>query len=148
MLNADLIIGFSPFLLAGVVFAATRDLSRLGGLFVNYTLVVIAILSALMLIKGFVKPQRLEFFESSDERNNVIVGIVILAIYLILMPLIGFLPASYLFYAIFNLYLAPDRWSWKNIVRSVLISAVVVTVFYGVFRFLLAVPLPKGIWLE
>ncbi len=148
MLNADLIIGFSSFILAGVVFVATRDLSRLGGLFVNYTLVVIAILSVLMLIKGFLKPERLAFFDSNVERNNVIVGIVILALYLILMPLIGFLPASYLFYAVFNLYLAPDRWSWKNIIRSVVISAVVVTVFYGVFRFLLAVPLPTGAWLE
>ena len=148
MLNADLIIGFSSLILAGVFFVATRDLSSLGGLFVNYTLVVIAILSVSMLIKGFLKPERLAFFDSNVERNNVIVGIVILALYLILMPLIGFLPASYLFYAVFNLYLAPDRWSWKNIVRSVLISAVVVTVFYGVFRFLLAVPLPKGIWLE
>ena len=148
MLNADLIIGFSTLILAGVVFVATRDLSRLGGLFVNYTLVVIAILSALMLIKGFVKPEKLAFFDTSEERNNVIVGIVILAIYLILMPLIGFLPASYLFYTIFNLYLAQDRWSWKNIIRSVVISAVVVTAFYGVFRFLLAVPLPAGKWLE
>jgi putative tricarboxylic transport membrane protein len=148
VLNADLIIGFSSIVLAGVVFVATRDLSRLGGLFVNYTLVVIFILSVLMLIKGFVKPQRLSFFDSSEERNNVIVGVVILAVYLILMPLVGFLPASYLFYAIFNLYLAQDGWSWKNILRSVVISAVVVTVFYLVFRFLLAVPLPEGKWFE
>ena len=146
MLNADLIIGFSSFILAGVVFVATRDLSRLGGLFVNYTLIAIAILSALMVIKGFLKPQRLAFFDSSEERNNVIIGIIILALYLVLMPLIGFLPASYLFYAIFNLYLGKDRWSWKNIVRSVVISAVVVTIFYVVFRFLLAVPLPQGSW--
>ena len=148
MLNADLIIGFSSIVLAGVVFVATRDLSRLGGLFVNYTLVVIFILSVLMLIKGFVKPQRLSFFDSSEERNNVIVGVVILVVYLILMPLVGFLPASYLFYAIFNLYLAQNRWNWKNILRSVVISAVVVTVFYMVFRFLLAVPLPEGKWFE
>jgi len=148
MLNADLIIGFSSIALAGVVFVVTRDLSRLGGLFVNYTLVVIFILSALMLIKGFVKPQRLSFFDSSEERNNVIIGVVILLVYLILMPLVGFLPASYLFYAIFNLYLAQDRWNWKNVLRSVVISAVVVTVFYMVFRFLLAVPLPVGKWFE
>jgi len=148
MLNADLIIGFTSLTLAGVVFVATRDLSRLGGLFVNYTLVAIAILSALMLIKGFVKPEKLAFFDSNVERNNVIVGIVILALYLTLMPLIGFLPASYLFYAVFNLYLAQDRWRWKNIIHSVVISAVVVTVFYGVFRFILAVPLPTGSWIE
>lgn len=147
MLNADLIIGFSSLALAGVVFAATRDLSRLGGLFVNYTLLVIAILSVLMLIKGFVKPQRLAFFDSSEERNNVIVGIVILGFYLVLMPLIGFLPASYIFYAFFNLYLAQDRWSLKNILHSVLISAVVVTMFYVLFRYVLAVPLPQGKWL-
>jgi len=148
MLNADLIIGFSSLVVAVVVFAVTRDLSRLGGLFVNYTLVVIAILSALMLVKGFVKPQRLAFFESSMERNNVVVGIVILVIYLALMPLVGFLPSSYLFYAVFNLYLAHDKWSTRNILRSVGISVVVVTFFYAVFRFLLTVPLPRGIWFD
>ena len=145
MLNADLIIGFSSLVVAAVVFAVTRDLSHLGGLFVNYTLVVILILAALMLIKGFVKPQRLAFFESSVERNNVVVGIIILLVYLILMPLAGFLAASYLFYAVFNLYLAQDTWSTGNIVRSVGVSVVVVTIFYAVFRFLLVVPLPGGI---
>ena len=148
MLNSDLIIGFSSLAVAGVVFAATRDLSRLGGLFVNYTLLAIVILSALMLIKGFVRPQRLAFFESNVERNNVAIGIVILALYLILMPLLGFLPASYLFYACFNLCLAQEKWNWKNIMRSVAISAAVVTVFYAVFRYLLGVPLPHGAWFE
>lgn len=147
MLNADLIIGFSSMALAGVVFFATRDLSRLGGIFVNYTLVAIALLSVLMIIKGLVKPQRLAFFDSSEERNNVIIGIIILAFYLVLMPLIGFLPASYLFYAFFNLYLAQDRWSLKNVLHSVMISAVVVTVFYALFRYVLSVPLPQGKWL-
>ena len=148
MLNSDLIIGFSSLAVAAVVFVSTRDLSRLGGLFVNYTVLAIVILSALMLIKGFVKPERLAFFESKVERNNVIIGIVILALYLILMPLIGFLPASYLFYACFNLCLAQEKWSWKSIGRSVVISAAVVTVFYAVFRYLLGVPLPQGAWFE
>lgn len=146
MVNADLIVGFASVVVGIVVFAVTRDLSRLGVIFINYTVVVILSLSALMIIKGFVKPERLAFFESTIERNNVLIGLVILVLYLILMPLVGFLASSYLFYACFNVYLAPDRWTTGNIIRSLALSAVVVTFFFVVFKFVLSVPLPVGIW--
>ena len=106
------------------------------------------VLAILTLIKGFIKPERIEFFESALERNNVLVGIIILLIYLILLPLIGFLPASYAFYFCFNLYLADERFSTKNIVSSIVLTAVVVTTFYFIFHNFLEVPLPEGKWFE
>jgi len=148
MINADIIIGISCLVIAGVVFAVTRDLSQLGGVIIDYTLIAVVVLSLLMLIKGFLKPQKLAFFESRGERNNVVIGLVILLAYLALMPLVGFLPSSYLFYAIFNMYLGEDIWSRKNIIYSVLISFIVVTFFYLIFRFVLSVPLPQGIWFD
>ena len=148
MLNADLIIGISSFIVGGAVFAVTRGLSSLGGVFINYLLVVMFFLSAIMFIKGLVKPERLAFFDSAVERNNIITGLIILLLWLVFMPLAGFLPVSYVFYACFNIYLGEDRWSMKNIVQSMGLSAVVVTFFYFMFHNMLQVPLPVGAWFE
>ncbi|MFH1932945.1 MAG: tripartite tricarboxylate transporter TctB family protein [Pseudomonadota bacterium] len=148
VLNADLIIGFFSLAFGGVIFAVTRDLSHLGGVFVNYVLIAILFLAVIMIIKGFVKPEKLTFFESVVERNNILIGLFILLVYLLFMPKVGFLPASYIFYACFNIYLAEDRWTTKNIIQSVAFSAVVVTLFFLIFHFFLAVPLPIGSWFE
>ena len=148
MLNADLIVGTVSLALSALVYFSTRELSKLGGVFVDYVLVALTVLAVLTLIKGFVKPERIEFFESALERNNVLVGIIILLIYLILLPLIGFLPASYAFYFCFNLYLANERFSTKNIVSSIILTAIVVTAFYFIFHNFLEVPLPEGKWFE
>jgi len=148
MINANLWIGLFCGGLALLVFFVTRDLSRLGGVYVNFVLAAMGVLSAIMIIKGIVKPEKIRVFSSTQERNNVVAGVVILVAYLILLPIFGFLPASYLFYFCFNLYLADARFSPVNIVRSLLLSLVVVTLFYYVFYHFLEVPLPESMWAE
>lgn len=144
MLNTDIIVGTFTLVLAGVTYFVTRDLSRLGGVFVNFTLWAMVVLSVLELIKGFVKPEKVKFFQSRDERDNVIVGLVILGGYLVLLPLVGFMPSSLLFFAVMNLYLSHEKLTRKRVFKSVLLSVVVVAVFYMVFKHVLEVPLPKG----
>jgi amino acid transporter len=144
MLNADLIIAVFSAAFGGIVLWNTRGLSKLGGVFLDYVLVAIFFLAAAMLVKGFVRPEKLRFFESAVERNSVLVGIVILMLYLIAMPFIGFLFSSFCFYAVFNLYLSEDKFSRKNILQSVILSFIVVVVFYFLFHHFLGVPLPEG----
>jgi hypothetical protein len=149
MLNADLIIGGFVAALAILAYAVTRDVSRLGIIFVDYVLVIMGVLSAVILVKGFIKPERLKFFESTVERNNVITGVAILLVYLIFLPLVGFLPASYVFYFAFNTYLTDeDRFSTRNLIQSAVISFLVVTAFYFIFHNFLEVPLPTGRWFD
>lgn len=147
-LNADLIIGVVSLGLAALVFFSTRELSKLGGVFVDYILAALTFLALLTIIKGLAKPERIQFFESTVERNNVLVGIVILLLYLMFLPNIGFLPASYVFYFCFNLYLADERFTTKNIISSMALTAIVVTAFYFIFHDFLEVPLPEGKWFE
>jgi formate hydrogenlyase subunit 3/multisubunit Na+/H+ antiporter MnhD subunit len=144
MFNADLIIGFFSAVFGVVVLWNTRGLSKLGGVFLDYVLIAIFFLAAAMFVKGFIRPEKLRFFESALERNNVLVGIVILMFYLLTMPFIGFLSSSFIFYAIFNIYLSEDKFSRKNILQSLLLSFIVVVLFYFIFHNFLGVPLPKG----
>lgn len=149
LLNADLIVGCFTTALAIVVYAVTRDISPLGIVFVNTVLVIMGVLSAMILVKGFVRPERLKFFESAMERNNVVAGVGILLVYLIFLPLVGFLPASYVFYFAFNTYLTDDnRFATRNLIQSAAISVLVVTAFYFIFHHFLEVPLPTGRWLD
>ena len=57
-LNADLIIGIVSLGLAALVYFSTRELSKLGGVFVDYTLVALIALALLTTAKGFIKPER------------------------------------------------------------------------------------------
>ena len=148
LLNSDIIIGVFTAALTILVYFVTRDLSKLGVIFVNYVLTVMGCLSVIVLVKGFIRPEKLKFFESAMERNNILVGVVILLIYLIVLPLVGFLPSSYCFYFVFNLYLAEERFTLKNILTSALLTFLVVTGFYIVFHYFLEVPLPAGSWFE
>lgn len=149
MLNADLIIGGFTAALALLVYAVTRDVSRLGIVFVDYVLIIMGVLSVVVLAKGFIRPERLKFFESAMERNNVVTGVVILLVYLIFLPLVGFLPSSYVFYFAFNTYLAgEDRLATRNLFQSAAISILVVTAFYFIFHHFLGVPLPTGRWFD
>lgn len=148
MLNSDILIGSASLVIAAVIFFATRDLSKLGGIFVNYCLTVFVALAVLELIKGFIKPERVEFFTSITERNNVVVGLVILIIYLAIMPFIGFLPSSFLFFTVMTLYLGEEGLTTRNILVSAGLAVVVVTMFYFIFKEFLMVPLPSGSFFE
>ncbi len=148
MINTDIVVGLGSLILAGAAYFATRDLSKLGGIFVDFTLWAILIFSLLELIKGFVKPEKVNLFKSREERNNVFAGLALLGGYLAILPFVGFLPSSLLFYAVMNLYLGEERLSTARICKSVLLSIVVVAVFYVTFKYMLEVPLPKGMLFE
>lgn len=93
-----------------------------------------------------IKPEKIKFFKSAVERNNVLIGILFLGAYLFFLPFIGFLPASYIFYFTFNLYLGDEGICAKSIMISFGLTFVVVTSFYLVFKYFLEVPLPAGSW--
>jgi hypothetical protein len=139
-------MGILTLALAALIYFATRNLSYLGGLFIFYCVAALAFLSVIVIIKGFIKPKRLVFFESVPERNRVIVGLIILAVYLTLIPYLGFLLTSYCFYFIFNIFLSKKRFDIRTMVISTVSCAVMVTALYFVFHYFLLVPLPTGAW--
>ena len=146
MYNSDLIVGTLTLIVTAVFYSFTRDLSKLSVIYVNYVLIILGMLSLLTLIKAMVRPERIAFFESVVERNNIVVGLVILFAYLLLLPVIGFLPSSYIFFLVMTLYLSEERFTTRNIFVSMAVTFFVVSIFYGVFKYVLLVPLPDGIF--
>ncbi len=148
MINANLIIGAAAIIIVGVGWLASRGLSLLGGVFLNYTLIVAAVLGAITLVKGIVKPEKIRFFESTQERGNVMVAVGVFILFLFLLPRLGFLLSGYLLYGFFNWFFGKNRASIKSILVSALLSFIIVTGFYLVFHYLLNIPLPAGQWFD
>ncbi len=143
-LNSDILVGCAALVIAGIAWWATRDLSRLGGIFVQFTLVALAGFSVLTLLKGAFLPERITFFTSKAERNNVAAGVCILGAYLTILPLVGFMIASTLFFAVMHLYLGHERLSAARVGKSAALAVVVVAICSVVFKQVLEVPLPQG----
>ncbi len=145
-LNADLIMGSTVLAFSGLIYFMSQDLSRFGGIFIYFCTALLAMLSITMLIKGFFKPEKQRFFDSSKERHRISAGVLILAGYLATMSVIGFVLSSFVFYFIMHSLLQEKHDGALGLLRTLGLSIVVTAVMYLLFRTLLNVPLPSGIW--
>ena len=144
--NTDLVIGFVTIATALVVFVNTRELSLFGGLFVEYCVIALAVLGLVTAVKGFVRPERSAFFESSAERNRVMAGTGILAGYLFALPYLGFLAASICFYFVMQRSLRTEAVGVRSLALAAVTSVAVSGALYALFHYVLLVPLPTGVW--
>ena len=144
--NTDLAIGFATVAVAAVAFMSTRELSRFGGLFVEHCVAALAILGLATILKGVVWPERRPFFESPAERRRVTVGVGLLALYLFLLPYLGFLIASIGFYFAMQRSLGSETGGVRPLALGALTAAGVSGALYVLFRHVLLVPLPAGAW--
>lgn len=144
--NTDLAIGFATVAVAAVAFMSTRELSRFGGLFVEHCVAVLAILGLATILKGFIRPERRPFFESPAERRRVTAGVGLLAVYLFLLPYLGFLIASIGFYFAMQRSLGSGTLGVRSLALAALTSIGVSGALYALFHYILLVPLPAGAW--
>ena len=143
--NANTLMGIAALVIAAIVVYKTLDLSLHGAIFDRAGAVVLACLGVTMLAMGYWRPTALQFFESTAERSRVLTGLLILVLYLMLLPYLGFIIASCIFYFVLQVYLldAPRRLS--NLVTAAALAVAVVIALYLLFHRVLLVPLPPGV---
>jgi len=147
-INGDIIMGVVCLIVAAVVLYSTGGLSLYGGVFVRFSTGLLVLLGIASLIKGMKQPEKVLFFDSAAERSRIGTGVLLLAGYLVLIPIIGFVFASLLFYLIMSLTLKDKPITAMMVLSSVVQAVVVVGVLYSLFYFLLQVPLPVGMWAD
>ncbi len=145
-LNSDLIMGMVALAIAAVVVFVTTDLSKYGSVFVFSCAGALAVLGLVALLKGFIKPEKIEFFESQLERNRILTGLLLLAVFLVLIPITGFLIASLAFYVLMTMALHDGQRDVKFLIYRFVQATLVVVALYVLFYHGLQVPLPTGIW--
>ncbi len=147
-INGDIIMGVVCLFVAAVVLYSTGGLSNYGGVFIRFSTGLLVLFGIASLIKGIRRPETIQFFDSAAERARISTGVLLLAGYLVLIPIIGFVFASLLFYLIMSLTLKDKPLSAMTVLSSIVQAVVVVGVLYSLFYFLLQVPLPAGMWAD
>lgn len=145
--NSDLIGGTLGLALA-IAFWLARETnwSFWSAVFPNVMIVVIAVLSALLLVKGFVAPAMLPLFADGDRGRMAVTALLLMA-WGFAFSWLGALTSSAIAFAVLTVYLGRRHITPSP--RSLLTLAVAIAVelvaFYLVFTRVLHVPLPRGL---
>jgi hypothetical protein len=135
----------SLFLLAacGILWVQTRPYSNLASLFPRVVIVALAVLSAVLLAKSWIKPERKRLFQGVTKRYvGITVGVI--ALWVGLITSLGFYLSSILFFNLMVWLVSRKKRSLSSVAFSFVVVAAIVTFFHLVFREILLVPLPKG----
>lgn len=144
--NADIFSGLVGLTVAAVFWFSIEEVSWLSIRFPQYLIGIIVALSAVLLIKGCYKPEKLTVFNDGNNRRIIITGAA-LFVWCTAINYIGFYVSSVMIITFLAWFLAKARRqvSVKTMCLWLLIITLKVGFFYLVFTRLLFVPLPKGI---
>lgn len=145
--NSDLIGGTLGLTLA-IAFWLAREgnWSFWSAVFPNVMIVVIAVLSVLLLVKGFVAPAMLPLFAEGDRGRMALTALLLMA-WGFAFSWLGALASSAIAFVVLTTYLG--RRHITPSLRGVLTLSVAIAIeliaFYLVFTRVLHVPLPRGL---
>jgi len=118
--------------------------TKLDKIFPQFVIISLAVLSGILLIKSFIKPESKVIF-TMKHRGMVALGAALLVLWVVLIDYIGFLITSIAMFAILS-WIMQDKQkrTVKAAISSVLVGAILIGAVYLLFAKLLMVPLPKG----
>jgi len=144
--NTDLISGVIGLLIMGFFWFSRGGVTRLSIMFPNALLILMAIFSVALIIKGLVKPEKRDLF-TEGSRWRIAVTAIMLFAWLFAVVYIGFYVGSVAIFTLMTVYLAAahHKITLRKVAFWLVIIAIQVAVLYGVFVKFLYVPLPKGL---
>ena len=134
-----LVLCLTGFLLAGNI-SVPQDTTGYGPTFFpRLVLILLALLSSILLIKGIrsYKHDEEKIHFDKDSMLKTAVFIILLLIYLVLFFVIGFIFSSIIF-----LFIAQLIFGIRNITKLVVVSVFVPIILYFIFTNLFQIPLP------
>lgn len=147
--NTDLLAGsIGMGLSLAFWFSIDREIMRLSIMFPKAMILIMALISVLLLIKGFMKAERQNLFDVGSNLRVAVTGLFFFT-WGVAIAYLGFFVASVA--AIFAMtgYLATARRQLNLRVLAIWLFIVIgeVAFFYLIFTQLLHVPLPEGIFI-
>lgn len=146
-LNTTLVSGLLGLLIAAVFWFSREDLSRLSIIFPRAVLLIMAVVSLALVIRGLMKPDSSPIFAEGDNRRILVTGATLFA-WVLAIPRLGFIVTSVTTFTFLTWYLAVASRpvSLARLGVWLVIVIVEVTGFYLIFTRLLHVPLPRGVF--
>jgi hypothetical protein len=143
-MNWDRFASVFLLVLCALLWKQVIPYSYLASLFPEVVIVVLAFLSAILLVKSWLRPDVKRLFQGIKKRD-IGFTVVILALWVGTIPLLGLYASSILFFVLMVWWIGKERRSLSAIGFSLVLVAAIVSFFYFIFQDLLLVPFPKGI---
>lgn len=146
-INTEITSGVIGLMLTAVFFFALEDVSWMSIIFPKTMVYLMALISGILVVTGFVRPSRDPIFNFGSNMRWIVTG-VLFFLWVILMPVFGFFVTTVFFMTAIVGYLAQARMHVtvsKFIVWLPIVTAEV-TFFYLIFTKVLHVQLPGGLF--
>ena len=144
MKRADRISSLAILGLCIYFFIEAGDFTPLSGLFPKVVIFLLGGLSLLLFIVTFIRKDNGETFDSASFRHiPSLLSLLLMIVWGILIPVIGFLVTSLIFFPLITVYLDRKTSGRKKLGRIALVEGLTV-VFYLFFTRFLYVPFPEG----
>ena len=145
--NSDLLSGAVGLAITALFYFARGNVGLLSAVFPNAILLFMLLFSAMLLVKGFVRPEMLELFEGERLDRIAVVGVILFA-WVLGMLYLGFIVSSVLAFLLITLFMARMTRTVSVVNAGVWLGVIVVevVVLYLIFSRVLFVPLPEGIF--
>ena len=146
-INTEIASGFIGLILTAVFFFALEDISWMSIIFPRTMVYIMALISGILVVKGFVKPSRDRIFSVGSNVRWLVTG-ALFFLWVLLMPVFGFFVSTVVFMTAIVGYLARVRMrvTIGNFIVWVPIIIAEVTFFYLIFTKVIYVPLPEGLF--
>jgi hypothetical protein len=121
------------------------EMTRMSRIFPKAMILIMFCVSAILVIKGFLKPERRNLFAEGSNRRVIVTALHFFA-WGVAIPHVGFFVSSVVVISslVYYLALANRQVSLKVMARWVVIVIFEVGIFYFIFTKFLHIPLPGG----
>lgn len=143
-MKADRIVSIIFIVTAFVFWSQTGDLQRNCSVFPRLLIIFLILLSAVMFVQTFFLKYRDKAIVTPDVLKYIIISIVVVAVWIYLLDILGFVVSSVVCLTILTLILDLEHPTPKRFLSAATIYAVMVIAFWLIFHKFLLVPLPEG----
>ncbi len=146
-INTDIASGCIGLLLTVLFYFGLEDVLWMSIIFPEAVVAIMGVLSAVLIIKGLMKPSRRPIFVEGSNVRWIVTGVLFFC-WVMVMPVLGFFVSTVLFMSLIVIYLARARTpvTVRKICVWVPVVIAEVTFFYVIFTRFLYVPLPEGMF--
>ena len=147
MKRADRISSLAIIGLCIYFFVKAGDFTPLSGLFPKVVIILLGGLSLLLFIVTFLRRDIGETFDSASFRHiPSLLSLLLMIVWGILIPVLGFLVTSLIFFPLITVYLDRKTSGKKKLGRIMIVEGLTAA-FYLFFTRVLYVPFPEGLLL-
>lgn len=145
-LNTDIAAGVVGLAFAAVLWLPRSDMGRLSIIFPRAILVILAVVSVVLIVKGCIKPGGRQI-EITGSLRRLLVVMVSFFVWWFAIGELGFVVSTSVAMFLLTWYLARVEGpvSWRRLLQWVPIILVLVAAFYLTFKEVLNVRLPSGL---